>query len=181
VSPNWNLPSDITRLAAALRRTHCVGAETRHPASVVGYIEITGEGVMKIKQLISDIILELTRLQGAALPPWKEDDDFPFPRMIAVDGERTLYVSKKIDDLIELVSLQMHASEHELGKRIGTAELRSIVRRAFGPALAAIDLDHMFLKTLRLHFPVLSHSLNSPLIAKNCGKNIASVAHFSAG
>ncbi|MER8437402.1 hypothetical protein NKH36_29430 [Mesorhizobium sp. M1312] len=97
---------------------------------------------MKLKQLISNIIVELTRLQNSALPPWREDDDFPFPRMIAVDGERTLYVSKKIDDLIELVSFQMHASEHELGKRIGTAELRSIVRRAFGPALAAIDLDH---------------------------------------
>lgn len=97
---------------------------------------------MKLRQLISDIIVELTRLQGAALPPWREDDDFPFPRMIAVDGERTLYVSKKIDNLIDLVALQIHASEHELGRRVGTAELRSIVRRAFGPALAVIDLSH---------------------------------------
>lgn len=97
---------------------------------------------MKLRQMISDIIVELTRLQGAVLPPWRDDDDFPFPRMIAVDGERTLYVSRKIDNLIDLVSLQIHASEHELGKRVGTDELRSIVRRAFGPALAAIDLDH---------------------------------------
>ncbi|RWA66919.1 hypothetical protein [Mesorhizobium sp.] len=97
---------------------------------------------MKLRQLISDIIVELTRLQGAALPPWREEDDFPFPRMIAVDGERTLYVSKKIDNLIDLVALQIHSSEHELGRRVGTGELRSIVRRAFGPALAAIDLDH---------------------------------------
>ncbi|ESX63542.1 hypothetical protein X760_00325 [Mesorhizobium sp. LSHC422A00] len=97
---------------------------------------------MKLKQLVSNIIVELTRIQSAAAPPWREDDDFPLPRMIAVDGERTLYVSKKIDDLIDLVSLQIHSSDSELGKRIGTSELHSIVRRAFGPALAAIDLDH---------------------------------------
>ncbi|MDX8496312.1 hypothetical protein RFN29_32820 [Mesorhizobium sp. VK22B] len=96
---------------------------------------------MKLGQLISDIIVELTQLQGAALPPWREDDDFPFPRMIAVDGERTLYVSKKIDNLIDLVSHQIHTSDPDLGRRTGTTELRSIVRRAFGPALAAIDLD----------------------------------------
>jgi hypothetical protein len=96
---------------------------------------------MRLKQLVSDIIVELTRLQGVAVP-WREDDDFPLPRMIAVDGERTLYVSKKIDDLIDLVSLRMHSSDSKLGKRVAVRELRSVVRKAFGPALAAIDLDH---------------------------------------
>ncbi len=90
---------------------------------------------------IEGIIKELTRLQTLPGRYRGKDDDFGLPRMIATGNGDSIVVSRAIDQTIMSVADQLMAADATLAPKFTRAEWRSTVRRAFGPALAPIDLD----------------------------------------
>ena len=94
-----------------------------------------------IRTIVADIIIELTRLQAVPVARRNHGDEFGLPRMIAAGDDRGIVVSKKIDNAIADVSRRLMDNAPNLKSRYTLAEWHAAVRRAFGPALAAIDLD----------------------------------------
>lgn len=94
-----------------------------------------------LQDQIRIVIEELTRLQTVPAPYHDEDDDFPLPRMISAGNGGSIIVSRKIDDTIIMVADQMMTADSSLSSKVTRAEWRALVRQAFGPALAMIDLD----------------------------------------
>lgn len=91
--------------------------------------------------LIESIITELTRIQTMPMPYREKDDEFPLPRMIDAGNGGGLFVSGKLDQGIVAVADQLMNTDATLLPRYTRTEWRAEVRRAFGPALAAVDLD----------------------------------------
>lgn len=91
--------------------------------------------------LVKDIILELTRLEAIPIAERSDDDDFSLPRMIDAGNGESLIVSRKLDEGIDRVAKRLMDDDPTLKPKFLHAEWRAIVRRAFGPALAFIDLD----------------------------------------
>lgn len=96
---------------------------------------------MKLKDIVKDIIVELTRLQSLPVARRNDGDDFALPRMIAAGDGGGIVVSKKIDDAIADIAKLLLDNEPSLKTGYTQAEWRAAVRRSFGPALASIDLD----------------------------------------
>jgi hypothetical protein len=96
---------------------------------------------MTLGALVEKIIRELTRLQTTPAPWRGPDDDFGLPRMIDAGNGGSLIVSRTIDEGIAEVADKLFADDAKLGTRYTRAEWRAAARRAFGPALARIDLD----------------------------------------
>lgn len=94
-----------------------------------------------LKGLIEGIITELTRIQTMPMPYREKDDEFSLPRMIDAGNGGGLFVSSKLDQDIVAVADQLMNTDATLRPRYTRAEWRAEVRRAFGPALAVIDLD----------------------------------------
>lgn len=94
-----------------------------------------------IKTIVADIVIELTRLQAVPVARRSDGDEFGLPRMISAGDGGSLIVSKKIDDAIVDVSRRLMDNDPSLKYRYTLREWYTDVRRAFGPALAAIDLD----------------------------------------
>jgi len=93
-----------------------------------------------LQELVADIIKELTMLQNSANPPIDKDDNFPLPRLISTGDGGSIFVSKKIDQLISAVALQLNDSS--LATSFTNSDLNTTVRKAFGVSLARIDLDN---------------------------------------
>ena len=91
--------------------------------------------------LVTTIIKDLIQLQTVPAPYRDEDDPFPFPRMISVGDDRSIVVSEKIDDAISEVADHLLQQEPSMSSRVMLMEWQKMVRAAFGPALAMIDLD----------------------------------------
>lgn len=91
---------------------------------------------------VEGIIRDLAALQSQ--PRWQRDPDdpFPLPRMIGVGDGGSLVVSKGIDDTIAGVARRLMADGGAVATTYTSAEWSNLVRKAFGPALASIDLDH---------------------------------------
>lgn len=87
------------------------------------------------------IVEELTSLQTVPAPCRDKDDDFPLPRMIGAGNGGSIIVSQKIDDTIIMVADQLVTADSSLSAKVKRAEWQALVRKAFGPALAMIDLD----------------------------------------
>ena len=93
-----------------------------------------------VKDQIAIIIEELGRLQTVPPPYRDEDDDFPLPRLIGTGNGNSILVSRKIDVAIAIVADQLRSETPSLATKTTRDEWRGQVRRAFGPALAGIDL-----------------------------------------
>lgn len=91
--------------------------------------------------LVKEIIRELTRLETVPMAERSKNDDFALPRMINAGNGKSLIVSSKLDEGIERVAKRLMDDDPSLKPKFTQAEWRAIVRRAFGPALASIDLD----------------------------------------
>lgn len=91
--------------------------------------------------LVSEIIIELKRVEGLAEPPIDKDDVLQIPRMIPTGGGNGLIVSRKIDDLISRLARELQKSDPTLSKSFTGEEWGTMVRKAFGPALLPIDLE----------------------------------------
>lgn len=98
-------------------------------------------GMPTIHDQVKMIVKELTRLQTVPAPYRDKDDDFPLPRMIGAGNGGSIIVSRKIDDTIIMVADQLMTADSSLSSKVTRAEWRALVRQAFGPALAMIDLD----------------------------------------
>lgn len=96
---------------------------------------------MTLKENISEIIKELVKLQTVPAPPRLQEDGFEFPRMIRAGFNRSMIVSKKIDDIILDVATQMVGASSAPSKELVTREWYFVVRTALGQALGLIDLD----------------------------------------
>jgi hypothetical protein len=93
-----------------------------------------------LQELVADIIRELTTLQNAANPLIDKDDPFPIPRLISTGDGGSIFVSKKINQLISVVALQWN--DPSLATSFTHSDLITTVRKAFGVSLARIDLDN---------------------------------------
>lgn len=96
---------------------------------------------MKLKDIVKDVIVELTRLQSVPAAQRTEGGEPELPRMIAAGDGGGIVVSKKIDDAIAEVARLLLDNDPSLKTNYTQAEWRAAVRRTFGPPLAAIDLD----------------------------------------
>lgn len=96
---------------------------------------------MKLKYIVKNIVVELTRLQSMPVARQTDGDDFPFPRMIDGGDGGGIVISKKIDNAIADVAKRLLDNDQSLKTRYTQAEWRAAVRRCFGPALASIDLN----------------------------------------
>jgi len=91
--------------------------------------------------MIKGIIAELTRLQ--TLPaPYRDENDAPsLPRMIATGNYGSIIVSREIDENIVAVAKKLMDDDPALKIKSTHKEWIASVRRAFGPVLAALDLN----------------------------------------
>ncbi|GAA4117799.1 hypothetical protein ACFFTN_09010 [Aminobacter aganoensis] len=94
------------------------------------------------RDLVKDIIRELVRLEAIPIAERSKVDDFSLPRMIDAGNGESLIVSRKLDEGIERVAKRLMDDDPLLKPKFTQAEWRAIVRRAFGPALASIDVDY---------------------------------------
>lgn len=90
---------------------------------------------------IEGIIEELKILQTNPASYRDQNDDFPLPRMIDAGNGGSIIVSREIDNAIAAVSDQLMSADPTLAPKFTLVEWKALVRRAFGPALAMIDLD----------------------------------------
>lgn len=90
---------------------------------------------------IKTIIEEFKDIQAKPQPYWEKDDQFPLPRMIATGDGGSVIVSRKIDKAIAVVADQLMNVDQRLARTFIRSEWRALVRKAFGPVLAIIDLD----------------------------------------
>src|SRR5690606_28141014 len=88
----------------------------------------------------AEIISELSRIQKLPHPYRDQDDEFPFPRQLGVGNGRFIFISKRVDQLIADVARTMR-SNSTLQGQFTADDYRRLVRRAFGPAIAEIDLE----------------------------------------
>jgi len=93
-----------------------------------------------IREKFVEIISELSRIQKLPQPYRDEDDDFPLPRQLGAGNGLFINISKKLDQFIADIARAMRNSS-SLKSQLTADEYREIVRRAFGPALAKIELD----------------------------------------
>lgn len=91
--------------------------------------------------LVEEIIRELIRLEALPMKARWDDDGFSLPRMIDAGNGESLFVSRKLDEAIARLATRLMDDERSLRIKFTQAEWRAIVRRAFGPVLASIDLD----------------------------------------
>jgi hypothetical protein len=96
--------------------------------------------VLELQAIVVEIISELSRIQKLPQPYKDEDDDFPLPRLIGVGNGQFISVSRKIDQIIADAARTMRDSS-SLKSQFTADDYRNLVRRAFGCALAEIDLD----------------------------------------
>jgi hypothetical protein len=68
------------------------------------------------------------------------DKDFPFPRLIATGDGGSIEVSKEVDDLITAIAADLRREGASRSAVHTDEEWRAAVRRAFGPAIAALDV-----------------------------------------
>lgn len=92
-------------------------------------------------ELVKDIIRELVDLENIPMEARSDGDVFSLPRMIDAGNGESLVVSRKLDEGIERMAKRLMDDDPSLKPKFTQAEWREIVRRAFGPALASIDLD----------------------------------------
>lgn len=86
----------------------------------------------------NSILTELARIQTAESFP----DDDGIPGTIGDGGDGQILVTASIEQSIREIATQLKQDEASLARRFSHAEWRDLVRKCFGPALAAIDLDN---------------------------------------
>jgi hypothetical protein len=93
-------------------------------------------------EFVKEVIKELIRLNTLPLrEQFKGDDVFPLPRMIDAGNGKSLIVSEKMDaDIAQFANFLMDA-EPSIKPKINRPEWGDVVRSAFGPILASIDLE----------------------------------------
>lgn len=94
----------------------------------------------KLQEIVVEIISEFARIWKLPQPYKDEDEDFPLPRLLGVGDGRFISISRKIDLLIADFARAMR-NNSSLHSQFTADDYRKLVRRAFGPALAEIDLD----------------------------------------
>lgn len=95
----------------------------------------------KIIAKVEKIVVELRRLQSVSQPFRDNADNFHLPRLIYAGTGGSISVSELIDDEISKVADQLIGNDLILKRSFTVNEWRKLVRNAFGPALASIDLD----------------------------------------
>lgn len=95
--------------------------------------------MQEIQKIYTDIIFELCLIQSSPKPFKDKSDNFPFPRQLEVGNGRYITISKKIDQLIADVARRMRRN-YPMKSQFTADDYGRLVRRAFGPALAKIDL-----------------------------------------
>jgi len=85
------------------------------------------------------VVEKLLALANNAASPSKRSD-FPFPRLIATGDGGSIEISEEIDDLITNIASDLKKEELSRATIHTDEEWRATVRRAFGPALAKLDL-----------------------------------------
>lgn len=92
-------------------------------------------------KIIEDLVKEFLRFNQLPQPARDQDDEFlPF-RMIGIGDGRQIFVSKRIDQLIKDFARQKMNESDSRKTSFTDHDFNQLVRRAFGPALAKIDLD----------------------------------------
>lgn len=127
--------------------------------------DAAAENMPTLQKMVQNMIKELTKLQKMPMPYTDKDDDFPLPRMIATGSGGSIIISRKIDQTIMAVADHLMDDDPTLGPKFSRAEWRASVRRAFGPALAPIDLDHDPAKNADTVLAEVKTSLNKQVSA----------------
>jgi len=94
-----------------------------------------------LREQIEGIIEEFKSLQTNPASYRDKNDAFPLPRMIDAGNGGSIIVSRKIDNAILAASGQLMRADPTLARKFTLTEWKALARRAFGPALAMIDLD----------------------------------------
>jgi hypothetical protein len=96
---------------------------------------------MDALDIVEAIIVEFTRIQ--TLPPEQINvgHAFSIPGLIAVNEAGGIYVSHEIDQQISLLASSCMRSDRSIRSKYTQREWIAAIRRAFGPALAEINLE----------------------------------------
>ncbi|MCP5348786.1 MAG: hypothetical protein H7A04_18190 [Pseudomonadales bacterium] len=92
-----------------------------------------------LHELVKGIIEDLRKHQGSSPSSRCEGDNFP--RIIDAGDGQQIHVTRMVDGLIADIAHQMMKRDASLEARFSVKDLTGLVRKAFGPALAKIDLD----------------------------------------
>jgi hypothetical protein len=92
--------------------------------------------------LTSEIIRELTAIQGKPPNALVQEGDFPIPSMLPSGADGGIWVTKSIEKNIATLAAHLKTADATLERRFTDAEWVRAVRQAIGPCLARIDLDN---------------------------------------
>lgn len=111
------------------------------------------------------ILEEFKRIQTISPNQINEGHPFPIPGIIGVSADGGIYVSHLIDEQISIFARRLLRDWPEIRSTNTQSEWIARVRRAFGPALADIDLDLSFEESaITLVASVCSTVSNTPQV-----------------
>lgn len=117
----------------------------------------------KLLTKIGVIITELKRLQTVPHLYRDENDEFPLPRFIYAGKGGSITISKLIDDTIINVADQLMDICPNTKTSFTLTDWRASVRHAFGPALAAINLNNDLTENAEKVGQMVASSLNKQM------------------
>jgi hypothetical protein len=120
------------------RQSRMEAISAMHKAGILNYSNILER---KETDLIQDIIMELTRIQGLPIEDVDRSENSSLPSLISAGEAGSLIVTRKIDDSISSLAKIFMNQNPAIKRSFTQSEWRSLVRKYLGPILASIDLD----------------------------------------
>lgn len=100
--------------------------------------------MLQDSRIIEQILAELKAIQGVPFHRSADDPVLELPSWISAGDGNSLIINRAIDQLIADLANRLYAARSSLTNAISHKDWKSIVRRAIGPILIAVDLDHPF-------------------------------------
>jgi len=88
-----------------------------------------------------DIVRELKRLEKLGFPFVDPGAHTMLPRTIYVGAGQQIAISEKIDQAISAIARNSRANRPQIATTYAQKDWQAVVRKAFGPILASLDLD----------------------------------------
>ena len=92
----------------------------------------------KLREHVVEILNELKLIQSEGVFTKGQTG---IPGLIAAGNQKSILVNDKIEKEIRVIARILLQNEPDAARQFTLSEWRTLVRRAFGPALAPVDLD----------------------------------------
>jgi hypothetical protein len=115
-----------------------------------------------LEDTVKALIAELTSVQVRGYLPENDENGFSIPGQIIAGNDLFITTSPEMERLIEVVARELKRRDGTLARTHTDQEWRWIVRGAFGPALAEIDLNDDVDQNAKAVLTTIDAGLKSP-------------------